>query len=68
MIGNSAEYLCGPLLSRAGRPLRAEVPIVSAVLQASGIDIGLREHATAEQQGDGLGVDRVVFGLATMDR
>jgi len=33
-----------------------------------GIDIGLREHAPTEQHGDFLGVDLVVFGLATMDR
>jgi hypothetical protein len=33
----------------------------------SGGDIGLREHTTAQQDGDCMRVDRVVFGLATMD-
>ena len=32
-----------------------------------GIDIRLREHAAAEQDGNLLGVDLVVFGLAAMD-
>ena len=31
------------------------------------IDVGLREHATAEQYGDFLGVNLVVFGLTPMD-
>ena len=33
-----------------------------------GIDIGLWEHAAAQQHGNFLGVDLVVFGLAAMDR
>ena len=32
-----------------------------------GIDVGLREHAAAEQDGDLVGVDLVVFGLAAVD-
>ena len=32
-----------------------------------GIDVGLREHAAAEQHGNLVGVDLVVFGLAAMD-
>ena len=32
------------------------------------IDRGLREHPTTQQDGDFLGVDLVVFGLAAMDR
>src|SRR5207249_5025913 len=32
-----------------------------------GRDISLREHAPTEQHGDFLGVDLVVFGLATVD-
>ena len=32
------------------------------------IDVGLREHAAAEQHGDFLGVHRVVCGLTPMDR
>ena len=31
------------------------------------IDIGLREHTAAQQHGNLLGVDLVVFGLAAMD-
>jgi hypothetical protein len=31
------------------------------------IDIGLREHTTAQQRRNFLGIDRVVFGLAPMD-
>ena len=33
----------------------------------SGIDVGLREHAAAEQHGDFRGVDLIVFGLAAVD-
>jgi hypothetical protein len=33
-----------------------------------GIDVGLREHPATQQNGDVLGVDRVVFGLAAVDR
>jgi hypothetical protein len=33
-----------------------------------GIDRGLREHAATQQNGDLLGVDIVVFGLAPVDR
>ena len=32
------------------------------------IDIGLGQHATAEQHGDLLGVELIVLGLAPMDR
>jgi hypothetical protein len=32
-----------------------------------GIDIGLWEHATAQQDGDFMDVDRIVFGRAAMD-
>ena len=32
-----------------------------------GIDVGLREHAAAQQHGNFLGVDLVVFGLAPVD-
>ena len=32
-----------------------------------GIDVGLREHAAAEQDGNLVRVDRVIFSLATMD-
>jgi hypothetical protein len=33
-----------------------------------GIDIGLREHPAPQQHGDRLGVDRVVLGLAAVER
>jgi hypothetical protein len=33
-----------------------------------GIDVGRREHPATQQNGDVLGVDRVVFGLAAVDR
>ena len=32
-----------------------------------GIDVGLREHAAAQQHGNLLGIDLVVFGLAAVD-
>jgi hypothetical protein len=32
-----------------------------------GIDVGLREHPPAEQHGNLVGVDLIVFGLAAMD-
>jgi hypothetical protein len=33
-----------------------------------GIDVGRREHPATQQNGDVLGVERVVFGLAAVDR
>jgi len=40
---------------------------VTGGAHCSGGDRGLREHTTAQQDGDFMRVDRVVFGLATMD-
>jgi hypothetical protein len=37
-------------------------------LRLSGINVGLREHATTQQDGNFLRIDLVVFGFTPMDR
>ena len=47
--------------------VHAAAQYVAGGAHLGGIHIGLREHATAQQHGDFVGVDLVVFRLAAMD-
>jgi hypothetical protein len=47
--------------------VHASAQQVSGSAHLGRIDIGLREHPAAQQKGDFMGINLVVFGLATMD-
>jgi hypothetical protein len=54
-------------LAASACQVRASAPQVAGRAHLTKIDRRLREHPAAQQNGDCMGVDRVVFGLAAME-
>src|SRR5262249_40172822 len=57
----------GQRLSPAADQVSAAAEQVAGLAHALGVDVGLGQHAAAQQDGDLLGVDLVGLGLAAVD-